>query len=154
MTASLTVRSLGVGQSLVRSEQRCALRPVCGGDEGDPQVDHGGRGGSLWMRVVHSWARRMSERRVLSLSGEEEAILAAMEAALCEEDPELVRTLARFTRPRRHCWLWGVLVGLLVLVPLSLILGIALHSMVFNIAGAVLAGALLTTAAVLSGGVF
>lgn len=94
----------------------------------------------------------------MSLSDEEQTTLAAMETALWAEDPELARTLAAFTRPhprlRSRRWMWGVLVVLLIVVPLSLILGMTLHNVVLNALSAVLVGALLTTAAVLSGGAF
>lgn len=86
----------------------------------------------------------------MDLSDEEQATLATMETALRAEEPELARTLATFTRPRRFRWRWVMLVGLLMLSPLSLILGIALHSMTLNVLGAVLVGALLVTSAVLS----
>lgn len=91
----------------------------------------------------------------MSLSGEERETLAAIEAGVREQDPELARRLATFTRPHRsRRWLWVVLVVLLVLVPLTLIAGMALHSVVLNALGAVLVGVLLTLAAVLSGGAF
>lgn len=91
----------------------------------------------------------------MSLSGEERQTLAAIEAGVREQDSELARRLATFTRPyRSRRWLWGVLVVLLGLVPPTLIAGMAWHSVVVNALGAVLVGVLLTLAAVLSAGAF
>lgn len=91
----------------------------------------------------------------MSLSRQEREALAGIETSLCEQDPDLARRLTTFTRPHRcRRWFWGVLAVLLVLTPLTLLAGIALHNVLVNALWAVLLAALLATAALLSRGAF